>query len=127
MTRATEHTTRPSFPVAAFDAPLPWQPGVRWQVLCGDNGHWRLGVYAPPETSVSDVNVFERHDCPELFVLMQGKMSLVFDEPDGPRVMPLTVGVPVLVHAPHGGFCPDGPHTGVCMVIERDAFTTWFT
>ena len=30
----------------------------------------------------------------------------------------------VLVKAPHSGYCPDGPHTGVAFVVERDAFET---
>ena len=40
------------------------------------------------------------------------------------REQPLEPGRPVLVASPHCGFCPDGPHTGVALVVERDAFTT---
>ena len=34
------------------------------------------------------------------------------------------VNEPVLVTAPHAGFCPDGPHSGRALVVERDAFDT---
>jgi hypothetical protein len=28
------------------------------------------------------------------------------------------------VTAPHNGFCPNGPHSGTALVIERDSFDT---
>ena len=117
-------TRRPSFPAAPADVLLRWTPGVRWQVLCGDEGHWRLGYFAPPESSRDEVEALERHDCPELFVLQAGRLTLVLMR-DGEVVeVPLEIGRPILVESPHAGYCPDGPHTGVALVIERDAFMT---
>ncbi len=114
----------PSFPDALFNGPLTVDPGQRWQVLCGDTDHWRVGVFSPPETRADDLAELERHDCPELFLLISGRLTLVLAGPNGPEELPLQQGQPVLVTAPHGGFCPDGPHSGAALVVERDAFTT---
>lgn len=120
----TVKTERPSFPPAIPDARLEVKAGLRWQVLCGDEGHWRMGIYSPPEASAEACRELERHDCPELFVLLSGRITLLLAQGGGVRQLPLEVGRPVLVTQPHNGFCPDGPHTGVAMVIERDAFRT---
>jgi hypothetical protein len=118
-------TRPPSFPEVAPDEPIPWQEGLRWQVLCGDSGHWRAGLYSPPEASRAEVRELEQHDCPELFLLLSGRLVLVLgDGQGGVRELELPVGEPVLVSAPHSGYCPEGPHRGVAFVVERDAFRT---
>ena len=118
-------TLRPSFPTAPVDAPLEVAPGVRWQVLCGDEGCYRVGVYSPEVSCREDVVELERHDCPELFLLVSGRVSLLLaDGEGGVRELGLEPGRPVLVTSPHGGFCPDGPFTGQALVVERDAFET---
>lgn len=124
MTRLV--TTRsPSFPDAPPDAPIGPFPPARWQVLCGDAGRWRVGLYSPDLSSAGQVTELERHDCPEFFWLVSGRLTLVLaDGAGGVREVPLSPGRPVLVRAPHSGYCPDGPHTGVALVIERDEFTT---
>lgn len=114
----------PSFPQAAEQQALSVAPGVTWQVLCGDAGHWRAGVYSPPATRASQCPELERHTCPELFLLLSGALTLVLAEAGGVRELPLEVGRPVLVTVPHSGFCPTGPHGGSALVIERDAFAT---
>jgi len=118
-------TDPPSFPDAPADTPLAPAPGERWQVLCGDAGHWRVGVYSPPEAGLGDVRELERHDCPELFLLVSGRVTLVLsDGRGGVREVPLRAGEPISVAAPHSAYCPDGPHAGTCLVVERDAFRT---
>lgn len=117
-------TTRPSFPEAPLDALLALLPRERWQVPCGDQGHWRVGVYSPAETRPADIAELERHDCPELFLLLEGRVTLLLAKEGRlveQRLEPLR---PILVDAPHCGFCPDGPHTGKAFVVERDAFAT---
>lgn len=117
-------TRPPSFPDAPVDVPLEVAPGVCWQVLCGDQGHWRLGIYSPSMQHLSEVKELERHDCPELFALLDGRVTLVLER-DGRRVeLPLEPGKPVLVTCPHSGLCPDGPYTGRALVVERDSFDT---
>ncbi|MBM4371936.1 MAG: hypothetical protein FJ098_09795, partial [Deltaproteobacteria bacterium] len=66
----------------------------------------------------------ERHDCPELFLLLEGSLTLVLACDGELRDVALEPGRPILVEAPHGGYCPDGPYTGAALVIERDAFNT---
>ena len=38
-------TRRPSFPEVADDRPLDPTARQVWQVVCGDAGHWREGLY----------------------------------------------------------------------------------
>jgi hypothetical protein len=108
-----------------MDEPIRAVASERWRVLCGDEGHWRVGIYSPGETSLDDVTELEKHDCPELFLLIEGHVTLVMaDGMAGVREVPLEPGRPVLVESPHAAYCPDGPHTGVAFVVERDSFDT---
>jgi hypothetical protein len=68
----------------------------------------------------------ELHDCPELFLLLSGRLTLLLATDGAIRQLPLEPGRPVLVTAPHCGFCPDGPHTGTAFVVERDSFDTTY-
>ena len=120
----TVTTRSQSFPEAKLNALLTPKQKVRWQVLCGDHGHWRVGIYMPSESSCDDVKELERHDCPELFVLLSGAVTLVLSEDGQVRELAIETGRPVLVTAPHSGYCPNGPHTGAALVVERDAFDT---
>lgn len=115
--------TAPSFPPAPENTPLVPRGEQRWQVLCGDTDHWRVGIYSPPESSPAEIDELELHDCPELFLLLEGELTLVLADGEL-RELPLEAGRPVLVTAPHCGYCPRGPHTGVALVVERDRFTT---
>jgi len=117
-------TRSPSFPATLPDTPIVPVPGLLWQVLCGDTGHWRCGIYSPQWVGLDQVHECEQHDCPELFVLLSGRVTLVIAGPDGLTPLPLEAGRPVLIRSPHSGFCPDGPGTGTALVIERDAFET---
>lgn len=119
-------TRPPSFPEAATNEPLSPADGALWQVLCGDAGHWRLGIYSPREAGLADIHEMERHDCPELFLLLKGDLTLVLAEGGGLRELPLEAGRPVLVTLPHAGYCPRGPHSGVALVVERDSFDTQY-
>ncbi len=114
----------PSSPPAPVDVLLDARAGLLWQVLCGDAGHWRLGFYSPAHTRSQDCVELERHTCPELFLLLSGSVSLVLAESGRLRTLALEVGRPALITAPHSGFCPEGAHTGVALVVERDAFET---
>jgi hypothetical protein len=117
-------TRPPSFPEVAPDTLLhPAQRDV-WQVVCGDAGHWRTGIYSPSVTSADQIPELERHDCPELFLLLSGRLTLLVRLPEGVREVELRQGEPILITAPHSGFCPEGPHTGCAFVVERDSFDT---
>jgi hypothetical protein len=120
----TVRTQPPSFPDVPPNRPLDLPVGQRWHVVCGDAGRWRVGLYSPTKAAPEEIGELERHDCPELFVLLEGRVSLLLVEDGAPRVLELEPGRPVLVTAPHSGFCPDGPGTGSALVVERDAFRT---
>ena len=121
----TVHVQPPSFPEAPANRPLEVARDRLWQVLCGDAGHWRAGVFSPAATSAEGCAELERHTCPELFVLLAGRVCLVLLEGGGARrVVELTREAPLLVTAPHAGFCPEGPHAGRAFVVERDLFST---
>jgi hypothetical protein len=70
------------------------------------------------------VTELEKHDCPELFLLISGRVVLVVAEGARTREIELEPERPVLVRSPHTGYCPDGPHTGSAFVVERDSFDT---
>jgi hypothetical protein len=117
-------TRPPSFPRVPVDQLLPVEEHVGWQVVCGDPGRWRVGVCSPELCRRDQISELERHDCPELFCLLQGRMVLVLGGPGGEREVELHPGQPILVEAPHNGYCPDGPHSGLAIVVERDSFDT---
>jgi len=119
-------TRPPSFPKVPTETPLAVEPGKVWQVLCGDTGHWRVGMYSPAASSAAELPELERHDCPELFLLIEGQLTLIVAEGDKTREIVLEQGVPVLIEAPHSGFCPGGPHSGLAFVVERDSFDTFY-
>lgn len=123
----TVHVTAPSFPDAEQNSPLAILPDKVWQVMCGDQDHWRAGVFSPAATSADQCPELERHTCPELFLLMEGRLILVLDKGQGPELLELQAGRPVFVTCPHAGFCPDGPHGGRAFVVERDLFSTTYT
>ena len=116
------NTEPPSFPEAQANELLTAVEGERWQVLCGDDNQWRCGVYAPSKTSPDQIEELEWHDCPELFMLMKGRVVLLLKDEQGERELELEPNKPVLVTCWHTGYCPDGPHTGQALVIERDRF-----
>ena len=70
-------TTRPSFPEFPANSFLEIETDQIWQVLCGDTGNYRIGVYSPAATSVGQIEELEEHDCPELFLLLEGELSLL--------------------------------------------------
>jgi hypothetical protein len=122
----TVTVTPPSFPEVVPDQLLDPVAGRLWQVLCGDGGHWRAGLWSPAATCAGDCPELEQHTCPELFLLIDGRITLLLHDGDGVRELPLEPGRPVLVTRPHSGFCPDGPHCGRAFVVERDAFSTGY-
>ncbi len=113
-----EQPPRPA--VEAWVAP----PAAVWRVVGGDRGHWRVGYYSPALARAEEVAELERHTCPEVFLLVRGRLTLVVADGGELREVPLAPGVPVCVAAPHSGYCPDGPHQGLAVVVERDAFET---
>jgi len=122
----TVHVKHPSFPEVTPGQPLELEPSKLWQVVAGDAEHWRAGVYSPAATCAAELPELEQHTCPELFLLLDGRVTLLIHDGEVVRELPLEPGKPVLVTQPHSGFCPDGPHTGRVFVVERDLFSTHY-
>lgn len=120
----TVETKAPSFPIVPPNQLLPIPDKIRWQVLCGDTNHWRAGIYSPQESKRADIKELEQHDCPELFLLLSGHLVLVISNQGEIQEIELEKEKPILITAPHCGYCPQGPYTGKAFVIERDAFST---
>ncbi len=120
----TVHVKPPSFPEVEPNTTLELEANRIWQVVAGDAEHWRAGVYSPAATGPDELPELERHTCPELFLLLDGRVILLIHDGERVRELELEVGKPVLVTQPHSGFCPDGPHTGRAFVVERDIFST---
>lgn len=120
----TVHVRSPSFPEAKKNEPLDILPGKVWQVLCGDEGHWRAGIFSPAAASAGECRELETHTCPELFLLMEGRLTLLLLRGSSVEELSLEKGKPVLVTCAHSGYCPDGPHAGRAFVVERDCFST---
>jgi hypothetical protein len=113
-----------SFPKFALHKGLKTKDKQRWQVLCGDLNHWRVGYYSPKDKSADQIKELEKHTCVELFLLLSGSVTLIIDNGKGECLLPLEPMKPVMVSGWHCGFCPKGPHTGIAMVVERDKFST---
>lgn len=121
-------TKKSSFSKFNFNELLTSKDKERWQVLCGDEDHWRLGIYSPESSKESDILEFESHDCPEMFILIEGRVSLLLFHESIKKfeTLELEQGKPVMIDTWHDGFCPDGPFTGKALVIERDEFETFY-
>jgi hypothetical protein len=98
----------------------------RWRVITGDESNWRIGMYSPEYTSEKKVDKLEKHTCVELFMLLEGKMSLLLRNDKGrERVVELEQGFVYMVDEYHNGFRPRGAK-GRALVIERDTFSTTY-
>lgn len=123
MTRYVE-VKGASFPEANKNTHLKVAPLKKWQVLCGDSKHWRTGIYSPSASNINDIEELEKHSCPELFLLLEGELTLVLEENKKLVELKLQKGLPVLVDSFHSGYCPNGAHTGKAFIVERDEFIT---
>lgn len=121
----TVEVKHPSFPEVTTNELLDSECGIRWSVLCGDKDHWRTGFYSPEQNNLSQIDKLEKHSCPELFMLIEGDLTLVIGTKEGClQAIKLEKHKPILIDTWHNGFCPNGPFTGKAMVVERDNFVT---
>lgn len=118
-------TLYPSFPEVIKDRLLTIKRHKRWQVICGDRGHYRVGIYSPEHTKKSDIKILEKHSCSEFFMLIEGELSLLLIDDNGrEKVLKLLPFRPIFVSTWHNGFSPAGKFKGVSIVVERDEFST---
>lgn len=104
---------------------IPIKSKIRWRVVFQDTGSWRCGIYVPEHKSKEEIKVLEKHNIPELFLLIEGKISLLIKENEKLKVLPLKKNEIVIVDTYHNGFSPAGKK-GIALVIERDTFETTY-
>jgi hypothetical protein len=120
----TVEVKSPSFPEVTTNKLLDAECGTTWCVMCGDKDHWRTGFYSPEQNSFTQIDRLEKHSCPELFMLLEGSLTLVIEEEGNLKTIILEKNKPILIDTWHNGFCPNGPFTGKALVVERDNFVT---
>ena len=102
------------------------QADKEWDVIFNEGNHWRIGIYRPKYRAAAEIAELEQHTCPEAFLLLQGKLTMLYKEADGSlcekqlRPMELTTFT-----EPHAGFSPD--QSGVAFVVENAKFSTQYT
>lgn len=90
----------------------------RWEVVFRDGDSWQLGIYVPENTSVEDVDFLERHDCPEAFYLVKGRIVLVLSQGEGLEELEMKEGRIYIIECWHNAYRPRGS-PGVALVVER--------
>lgn len=109
------------------DQPLRWRRAERSPRTSG-NGEWNAGVYSPSESSIVEIDELVDPQVPTLFLLLEGRVTIVFANNIGElHETALEPGQPLLVTAPHAAYCPDGPHEGVVLMVERAELRSWQT
>jgi len=105
---------------------IPVRPKQRWEVVFEENGKWRCGIYVPEYTSKNQVECLEKHNAPELFLLVKGKIVLLLSH-DSKEVVevPMKEEVVYIVDEWHNAYRPNGEE-GVALVIERTDIETKF-
>ena len=98
---------------------IPIKPRQRWEIIFEENSRWRCGVYVPEHSARSEVKYLERHDAPELFLLIRGRIVLLLSK-DGRSIVekPMEEGKIYIVEEWHNAYRPGGCE-GVALVIER--------
>ncbi len=97
-------------------------PGTRWEIVFKDNGAWRAGVYKPEYGRAENIEILEKHSCPELFICMNGRMGLLIFDGKIEHTVEFMPGEALLVDDYHNGYFIDG--AGFFTVIERTSFST---
>jgi len=119
-----EKTVPGSFPDFVLHRGLEADPNESWQLLAGDQNHWQAGYSSPSFTRSGQIKDLEKHSSAEMFLLINGHITLILDDGHSERKLILEPMKPVMVTDWHRAYCPDGPHSGTALVVERDSFTT---
>ena len=100
---------------------LDFASNQRWKVIFSDSPHWKAGVYVPENRRLEDVKYLEKHDCPELFLLLEGEVFLVLGREGKIRVERMQERRGYIVEEWHNAF-----GQGRVLVIERGKVKTEF-
>ena len=96
----------------------------RWEVVFKENDRWQCGIYVPENTSLDDITFLEKHNAPELFVLVRGNIVLVLMDDEGNiKEVNMEEDKIYIVNTWHNAYRPNNCE-GVALVIERPDITT---
>ena len=99
---------------------IPLEGKKRWRVLFRESDRWLAGLYIPENRTREDVKVLEKHNASELFMLLDGNVTLVLKSDRGKaRNVPLRKNELVIVDEWHNGY-----GRGKALVIERSTNRT---
>ncbi|RLF21703.1 MAG: hypothetical protein DRN15_05440 [Thermoprotei archaeon] len=95
----------------------------RWRVVYKEDEKWQCGIYSPEFSSKEEVSYLERHNAPELFLLIRGEVVLLLSK-DGKEVEEVRMkpGIIYIVEEWHNAYSPK--RDGVVLVIERPDIKT---
>lgn len=98
----------------------------RWKIISKDVGFWQIGIYKPEFNSAQQVNILEKHSCPEFFFCSEGDMGIILYDEDNKSesIVKLSPGDYITVTSFHNAFCLSD--NGFFLVSERNSFTTDF-
>lgn len=93
----------------------------RWNVAAKDNKKWLLGFYIPEFKSRDEIDYLELHKGAELFLLLQGEITLVIKETANSKLQEIKLkrNEPVIISCWHNGYNACNSKS-VALVIERD-------
>lgn len=104
--------------------PFSVQTNDRWTIIAQDEKYWRVGIYHPEFSSPDEINVLEKHSCPELFICVNAPCGLLLCSGEKEIQHILQPQEAIFVTEYHNGFKVD-PH-GYFIVVEQTDFTTEF-
>lgn len=97
-----------------------------WDVIFNEGKNWRVGIYRPKYKSAGEITELEQHNCPEAFLLLQGRLTMLYKEANGTlrekQLQPMEL---TTFTEPHAGFSLD--LSGVAFVVENAKFETVYT
>ena len=95
---------------------IPLNGKKRWRVLFSENEKWLVGIYIPNAKSREELPYLEKHSSPELFLLLDGSVTLVLSNGKRKRDAPLRKNELLIVDEWHNGYSKKG---GKALVVER--------
>jgi hypothetical protein len=97
-------------------------PEQKWKVIAKDDSFWRTGIYRPEFSGPDEIDVLEKHTCPELFICSAGRAGLLIYDGVSEAIVSLQAGEAVEINVYHNGFLID--QDAYFIVVERSAFTS---
>lgn len=99
-------------------------PRQRWRIVFRYNDNWQAGIYFPEYISMEQINFLEKHDSPELFYLIRGRIILVISSDLREiKEVEMKPGNIYIINEWHNAYRPNGVD-GLALVIEKPDIKT---